>query len=256
MLDVAESCTEATEPKRTVQEWLELGHSARRAGDRGQALAHYQAAHATGPRNPWPRIEAATELRELRQLEEAEALLHAVLVDHPNHVNALLGLAQCAKRRNDIPAALAVLAAGRQAHPENVWPAIETGHILREANRTAEAEEVYASVLECVPTQPHALVGLGMCARRQGDRLRALILFEQAVAGDGNNAWARLEAATELRELGRLDEAEAHCEAVLARDPQNAHALSSLGHCARRRGERAKALAHFRAAAEFNPGSP
>ena len=43
--------------------------------------------------------------------------------------------------------------------------------------------------------------------------------------------------ASELRELGRLDEAETLLRQALAIEPQHATALAELGHIARRRGD-------------------
>jgi tetratricopeptide (TPR) repeat protein len=59
--------------------------------------------------------------------------------------------------------------------------------------------------------------------------------------------------AIDLRELGRLDEAEGVLRGVLERHPKNFDALMGLGHIMRRRGDRTTALALFEAAAEAHP---
>ena len=63
----------------------------------------------------------------------------------------------------------------------------------------------------------------------------------------------KAEAAAELRELGRLDEAEALLRQALAIHPQHAASLAELGHIARRRGDHAAALAAFEAASAADP---
>jgi tetratricopeptide (TPR) repeat protein len=67
---------------------------------------------------------------------------------------------------------------------------------------------------------------------------------------------APLERAAELRELGRLDEAETVCRDILTDSPDNVSALVQLGHCAQQRGDHATALARFQAAAAANPDNP
>jgi tetratricopeptide (TPR) repeat protein len=93
------------------------------------------------------------------------------------------------------------------------------------------------------------LLARGYAARRANDRQTALASFKQAMAIDPRDIRARLEIAAELREMSRLDEAEVGYQAVLAEQPNQLQALLGLGYCARRRGDRVAALAHFQAAA-------
>ena len=95
-----------------------------------------------------------------------------------------------------------------------------------------------------------ALVELGRQARAGGDRARALAFFEKAIAASKTptQIHPRLEAAGELRALGRIAEAEPLYAAIHAQDPGNIPALMGLGHCARAGGDRAAALVFFRKA--------
>ena len=107
---------------------------------------------------------------------------------------------------------------------------------------------------DLIPTQDiDALVKLAHVARREGDRAAALAAFEAAAAANPTRVGLKAEVATELRALGRLDEAEALLRQVLAIDPLHVASLAELGHIARRRGDRAAALAAFEAAAAANP---
>ena len=107
---------------------------------------------------------------------------------------------------------------------------------------------------DLIPTQDiDALVKLAHVARREGDRAAALAAFEAAAAANPTRVGLKAEVATELRTLGRLDEAEALLRQALAIDPLHVGSLAELGHIARRRGDRAAALAAFEAAAAANP---
>ncbi|MBX6745322.1 MAG: tetratricopeptide repeat protein [Acetobacteraceae bacterium] len=94
---------------------------------------------------------------------------------------------------------------------------------------------------------------MGRNARARGDHAAALRHFAAAAAAAPSNPWPRLEQAATLRSLGRLPEAEALYAAVLADHPGQFQALLGLGLCARARGARTMAAAHFRHATEANP---
>ncbi len=99
----------------------------------------------------------------------------------------------------------------------------------------------------------HGWRGLALVARQQGDRAAALEHFRKAAAIDPANLWARQDVATELRELGRLDEAKAGFRDVVGRDPEFLHGWRGLALVARQQGDRAAALEHFRRAAAVEP---
>jgi len=116
---------------------------------------------------------------------------------------------------------------------------------LSELNRPCEAERVYREVLDAAPQNSAAHMGLGYLARRKGDHAGALAHFEMAGRVEPAHAAAALEAAAELRELGRLDHAEALYQEILIAAPTEVAALIGLGQVARQRGDRAKALQEF-----------
>jgi predicted Zn-dependent protease len=91
--------------------------------------------------------------------------------------------------------------------------------------------------------------GLGQIARRCGDRIAAPEHFRAASEHDPSNLWSAYEVATKLRELGRLEEAEAILQSLVDRQPTFAPAGNALGQIALRRGDRIAALEHSRAAA-------
>ena len=237
----------------SIQPLLGLGQCARKRGDRPAALARFEAAAALDPAHIGARLEIASLLRELDRLAEAEAHYEIALELAPGHLQALLGLAQCARQRGDHAAALARVETVMAIDPKHLWAGLQRGADLRELGRPAEAETVYRGLLAHHPGNVALMLGLGQCARRRGDRAAALHWFETAAAAEPAHAGARLETAVELRELNRLDEAEAVLIAALAAAPENVQLHLGLGHCAKRRGDHAAALAHFKSAAAADP---
>jgi tetratricopeptide (TPR) repeat protein len=90
---------------------------------------------------------------------------------------------------------------------------------------------------------------IGNRARSVGDRAGALASYEAAAAADPQRPGVLVDIASVLRELGRLDEAEAALQRLLAVEPLHFGGLVERGHVLRRRGDRAGALASYEAAA-------
>ena len=179
---------------------------------------------------------------------EAEALYLATLAAAPNHVEAYIGAAHCARRRGDHQASLAHFQAVKTVTALLPWMLLETASDLRALGRLDEAEAQYHEVLATAPDDLHARLGLAHCARARGNHNASLALFQSVMETMPATPWAQLEVAAELRELGRFDEAETRYRAVLALEPGSAYARMGLGHCARHRGGRQASLALFQAA--------
>ena len=126
---------------------------------------------------------------------------------------------------------------------------------LRETGQFDAAEALYREVLQHSPANRGALLGLGFCARKRGERTDALDFFRRAASLDPEDRFPRLAVADELRELGRLDEAETQYHEIIAAEPGNRGALIGLALSARKRGDRVSALAAFRRAAEADPNN-
>ncbi len=226
---------------------------ARQRGDRTEALKHFRAAAELEPQNAGGVNEVATELRELGRLDEAEAVYRKVVAENPAFAPARRGLALLARQRGDRAEALEHFRAAAELEPHDAWRANEVATELRELGRLDEAEAVFRKLVAQHPAFVPGRRGLALLARQRGDRTEALKHFRAAAELDTRNAGGVNEVATELRELGRLDEAEAVYLKVVAENPAFAPARRGLALLARQRGDRTEALEHFRAAAEIEP---
>jgi tetratricopeptide (TPR) repeat protein len=246
-----------------VPDLLELGVSARRAGDE-RALVWLERVVAVDKANTRARLEAATELRKLGRLDEADQVCREVLAEMPDQPQALMGLGYTARRRGATAKALVYFRSASAAAPRDPWPWLELATELRELGRSEEAEAACHIVLTKVPTAGdapvghaparwRALMGLGHCARGRSNQTDALARFTDAAAAAPSEPWPHIETATELRELGRVDEAEALYQGVLAQHPQAYWAVIGLGLVARYKGQRDQAQAYFERAKAMDP---
>ncbi|HQT47638.1 MAG TPA: tetratricopeptide repeat protein, partial [Acidocella sp.] len=230
-----------------------LGHCTRRRGDRLASLKCFLAAAIHDPDNLWAKPEAAVDLMELNRLDEAAALYAEVLNSQPENYAALIGLADYEKRVGNLAESLESYQRALRLKPESIKVQFEVAELLFRQGAFAEAEVALGDLLSGAPDHFLGHIRMGFCARYRNDREAATMYFARASKIDPRHIGVRLEGAADLLELGRLDEAEAGFRAVLAIVPEEASALIGMGHCARRRGDRAGALNYFLMAATCDP---
>src|SRR5438309_2321338 len=190
--------------------------------------------------SPHEQLRQADRLRESGQLDAAETLYREVLEHSPSNRGALLGLGFCARQRGERPVALEFFRRAASLDPQDRFARLAAADELRELERLEEAEAEYGKVLASHPDHEQALLGLGFCARRRGDRKSALDWFRRAAATGSTNVFCTLAIGDELFHLWRLDEAELHYRRALDHAPVRARALLGLGNCALRRGDPAR----------------
>ena len=228
---------------------------ARERGERDVALDHFRAAAALEPENVWFAFDVASQLLDLDRLEEAAAEFRAVLAKDPRNAHAWRALALIARQRGDRGEALDFFRVAAVFNPADIWNEQDAATELRELRRYEEAALAYRALLGREPSFVHALRGLALVARATGAHEKAAEHFAAVARLDSGNAWAHVDLGGELHETGRFDEAEQAYRAAVALKPDIAQAWRSLGLIARRRGDHAAALEHFRAAAGRDPAN-
>lgn len=254
-LDEAETlCLEtlASQPENFAA-LTNLAECKRRRGDLAAALQHFQAALRQNPKNTTIQLETAELLFKLELFPEAEAAFSTLVAQSPDHFVAHIRLGFCARARNDRATAATCFARASQIDPSHAGVRLEMAADLLDLGRLDEAEAGFRAVLALSPSNAAAHMGLGHCARRRGDRLASLQCFLAAAANNPENLWAKPEAATDLLELNRLDEAQDLYNEVLDQQPDNLTALMGLVHCARRRGDSSAAHASLNHALSIAP---
>ena len=153
---------------------------------------------------------------------------------------------------------LAVVASRSVPPGESAFSAasVKFARELSGSGRLDEAEAVLRGVLDGTPGDLDALIECGRLQRQRADREAALASFAAAAAAAPRHLGIKLEMVCDLRELDRLDEAEALLRDAFRCDPHNLRGLIELAHLRRRQGDRVGSLAAFGAALVIEPGHP
>ena len=236
--------------------WRCLAQIHRQRGARAQALDAFRKAVALDATNLPDQCEIANLLRELGRLDEAEPFSRALVETHPQLAAAWRCLAQIVRQRGQPDEALELYRRAATIAPGDVWLQIETVNLLREMGRLDEAQTMCGAVTEAHPGHPAGWRCLAQIHRQRGAKAQALDAFRKAVALDATNLPDQCEIANLLRDLGRLDEAEAYCRRLLEAHPSLVAAWRCLAQIAKQRGEWGEALERFEKARALDPSDP
>jgi tetratricopeptide (TPR) repeat protein len=167
----------------------------------------------------------------------------------PDQVAGFIERARHERRSGAHMAALAAFEAAAAVAPDNDGVQVEIAVELRALDRLGDARQRLDGVLARAPHFTNALIELGHLCRRQNDPRGALAAFEGAAANHPEHLGLQLEIVRSLRDLDRLDDAEARLSRALGAHPRNLACLIEKAHLSRRRGDHAAALSAFREAA-------
>ena len=158
-----------------------------------------------------------------------------------------------ARKRGDREKSLAYFQEGLALDPNNSWLPAHIAEDLKELGRLDEAEAVLEVLRARHPQSPHVPIGLGLVARKRGDREKSLANFQESLAQDPNNSWLPVHIAEDLRELGRLDEAEAFLTDILKKKISSGVFWNQLGKVKLFKDDSIGAIACFKAGIESEP---
>ncbi len=268
---------------------MALGRLRRDRGDHQGALAAFEIAVGTDPNHVGASVEVGRSMIVLDRLDDAEICYRNGLVAAPRDQRSQLlqALASLSRKRSNRPATIdwlrqwvelapndqaasselaaelvalakeggdsaTVLSALEDAlklAPNNLQSTIDLAAAYRGAGRLDEAEAVYVRALAIKSNNLSAMLGVAGIARRRGQFEVALDRFRQTQAAHPTNSWVQIEVATSLRQLTRLDEAEALYLMIKPEDVHYSHVLSCLADIARERGDRPAAISFLKAVA-------
>lgn len=110
-----------------------------------------------------------------------------------------------------------------KAGGEELRVMLESGLILREAGRFAEAEKIFQGVRELAPESEVPLVVLSSLAARRGNFEQALQLCEEALAKEPASVFARVQRAEVLLYRQKREEAEKELREIVETAPESPH---------------------------------
>ncbi len=258
------------------------------AGGRAAVDRALQAAEVMG----LPKEELWVELGRLEaQIHNRAAARDAyakALGDRPQYVPALLGAGDAALADGDFDAAEARFRAALACSGSALAPLTGLAQALAGLRRFDEAQAAMQEALALAPSDPdtraaaawvasemqnwpaseaHCLAGLaiapkdatllrllGSALKSRGAPLEALRAFDDAVAADPDDVWARLGLSAALLDVGRADAARACLDPVLDLGVAHPEIFANLGLAWLLREDYERAATMFERAVDASPG--
>jgi tetratricopeptide (TPR) repeat protein len=226
------------------------GRAARASADLDAATAFFRRAMALAPERADAAFCACVTLLE-RGDPEAQSLLPRLLAQFPDDAEGWRNLAAALQKAGQPEAALVALTRAAHAAP-SVALHLQRGMLLESLDRRDDAIAAYRAATAMAPDNADALLKLGLCLRRCGDRDAAAPL-EHAVECDQRNsdAWFAL-ALVRQDHRDVVAAAEAYRRALELR-PDFAEAAVNLGTCYQEIGDVGMAKASYRLALQLKP---
>jgi tetratricopeptide (TPR) repeat protein len=136
----------------------------------------------------------------------------------------------------------------------DVQAQLRKGLALHQQGRLAEAERIYAEVVQRAPNHFDALHLLGVIAYQNRDYERAVQLISKAISINPKVASPYYNRGNALKGLGRLEEALVSYDEAIALEPNFSEAYSNRGSALKELGRFEEALVSCDRAIALNPG--
>ena len=128
--------------------------------------------------------------------------------------------------------------------------------MLRQANRLADAEQLYRAVLVSDPEHFDSLHAVGVLLLQRNAPQEALAPLQKALALKPQSAEVHNDFGMALASLGRSGDAIAHFERAIALEPRFATAHNNMGNALKAEGRAGDAIRHFKQAIALKPDYP
>ena len=160
------------------------------------------------PKDAEAGVKLSSALRQIGRYPEAYDAAQAVLVQHPDNIEALLETARAALAGNEGFYAIEPARKALAASPKDWRAASLLAVALEQASRPVEALEAHRKALQIAPENALVLSNAAMFYASQGDKPQAETLLRKAAALPGANLQVRQNLALILGLQGKMAEAE------------------------------------------------
>jgi tetratricopeptide (TPR) repeat protein len=190
-------------------------------------------------------LDAATELRAARRLDEANALLAEAMEQFRDDPDLLSESARVAEWRSDWPEAARHWEAVHNLLPGHALAHIGHARALIHDGRHDAAETLLEDAAQRFPENFEILITRADCAMRRGDWPEALWRWEVVRDRFGSNPWGYFGGGRSLLALGRAEEAEDLLVVAVSRFPNDHGIITSWAECAVHRKDWKEAAARW-----------
>ncbi|WP_062221451.1 tetratricopeptide repeat protein [Aureimonas sp. D3] len=229
---------------------LALTHRAK--GDHEAALAAFREAARRDPRDLWNLHDAASSLRVLGRMDEAEAALRDLLRATPL-AHSLRALGEIAREKGAGDEALISFQAASLLQPADPWFALDAARQAAMLGEIGKAEATLDRLTHERPGFAPAALERARLAKTPAAMAAARDGLDRALALSPGNEALALALADLLCRAGQPEEAETALARFMSRHPGSAPLLRALARAARERGDREMAYAHLKAALALAP---
>ena len=212
---------------------MELGRLRVRAGDRAGAREIFAQTYVAQPTNPSVLRAYALLLQEAESYAEAETVFSQLRDLDGHYAEASFLLGQLEDVRKNPEAALSHYAVVPVGHENYLTARLRMAVLLADESMDA-ALSVLDGLEENLPSEARILQLRGALltdAERYAEAVEIFTVLIDAVAADSEaGVDARYARAMAYERLDQLDAMQADLQAVLAQDPKHYHALNALGY--------------------------
>ena len=208
---------------------LELAGILQRQGRWADAIAIYHDAITHAPTSVRARVKLGLALYTGEgRLAEALAEMDRALALAPDSAEPYVGKSQIYRAERRYEEALALAQRAAELAPSSIWPVVEQTNSLMGMGRASEAVSLLREAIETHPERAHLYYVLAYAYQQNGEREKAVVAAEQAVALDGDNVGFRLTAARMCEGASDVPGAIDAYTSVLALAPDNEQASEAL----------------------------
>jgi tetratricopeptide (TPR) repeat protein len=234
----------------------EYAREAQRRRDFAEAVRRWQAVRDEFPGDPGGYAGLAATLRESGQLDLAESVCTAALERFPDVPELLVQHASVAHARQDWAVAARRWEVARVRQPDKTFGYLVGAQCLRSLGQIDAAEALLRAAVERFPDDAAPLVEFAWTAHLRRNWATAFDRWEEVRARFPNALGRYTGAGQALRQLGRLDEAEALLGAGVAAFPNEPGPLNEYASLAHQRRDWPEAVRRCARLREVTPDSP
>ena len=188
------------------------------------------------------QLQAAVELHNQGELDQAEVIYRNVLSVDPNNFYALNFCGCICREKRSFDEGIDLLSRAATLQPGDADVIYNLGNVLKDAERWDEAMSCYEKSLGLRADYPDALNNLGVCLNEVGRYEHSEIVLRRAVSIQPGFAGAWLNLANTFKEQDKFEEAITNYRKAIEVKPDFADAYFSLAFLFIRHGRILEAL--------------
>jgi tetratricopeptide (TPR) repeat protein len=197
-------------------------------GQAGEAQYYLEKAIQYDPKSAVLKLELADLLLLQQKPDKALDYIQQTLMDHPDHVDALILAGRIHMQRGELSEAKALFERALTQNPSDPNVYLHLGRIYWNENDLANAGRVFRHMVTSFPNSYAAYFFSGKVLAAQGKYDQAIAAFNNALALEPSLEEARFELIQLYRSQKQTDKVILAYEEILASNPENTMAAFEL----------------------------